>query len=60
MKPKLISILAIILLISLIILAIYIISLKEYNESSDEGVYVSKVIDGDTFRMSDDVNNFKV
>lgn len=53
MKPKFISILAIIFLIALILLAIYIINLREYNSSSDEGVYVSKVIDGDTFEMSD-------
>lgn len=53
MKPKFISILAIILFIALIILAIYIINLREYNEYSDEGIYVSKVIDGDTFEMSD-------
>ncbi len=43
----------IILLIALIILSIYLISLREYNSSSDEGIYVSKVIDGDTFEMSD-------
>ena len=54
MKPKTLTILSIIIFIALIILAIYVISLREYNEYSDEGVYVSKVIDGDTFEMSDD------
>jgi len=54
MKPKTLTILSIIIFIALIILAIYVISLREYNEYSDEGVYVSKVIDGDTFKMSDD------
>jgi len=53
-KKTLLPIITILILITLIILAIYIINLREYNESSDEGIYVSKVIDGDTFKMSDD------
>ena len=53
MKPKTLTILSIIIFIALIILAIYIINLEDYKESSEEGIYVSKVIDGDTFEMSD-------
>lgn len=53
-KKTLLPIITILILIALIILAIYIINLREYKEATEEGnIYVSKVIDGDTFEMSD-------
>ena len=54
-KPKTIFILTILTLLVLLLLSIYLMSLGENNKENQTYVYVSKVVDGDTFEMSDNV-----
>ena len=58
-KPKTLLILTFFILLALILLSIYLLSLEENEQNNNEdketknAVYVTKVIDGDTFEMSD-------
>ena len=57
MKPRTLTIFSIIIFIALILLSAYLLTLwkgEDTENSGTEGIYVSKVIDGDTFKMSDD------